>query len=54
MHQQEPTVWRIWVDTRQRIVSLHPVEGVELREFRDRALFFRCVDEYTRLRYRYQ
>ena len=54
MDQQAPAVWRLWVDTRQRIVSFHPVEGFELLEFRDRALFFRCVDEYTRLRYRYQ
>ena len=50
----EPRRWRIWVDTRNRIVSFHPVEGFELLEFRDRELFFRCVDEYTRQRYRYQ
>ena len=54
MEQQEAATWRIWVDTRQRIVSFHPVEGFELLEFRDQTLFFRCVDEYTRLRYRYQ
>ena len=54
MEQQELSVWRIWVDPRQRIVSFHPVEGFELLAFRDRVLFFRCVDEYTRLRYRYQ
>ena len=54
MDQQAPQCWRIWVDTRQRIVSFHPVEDFEQLEFRDRELFFRCVDEYTRQRYRYQ
>ena len=54
MEQQELSVWRIWVDPRKRIVSFHPVEGFELLEFRDRVLFFRCVDEYTRQQYRYQ
>lgn len=54
MEQQELPVWRIWVDPQQRIVSFHPVEGFELLEFRDRTLFFRCVDEYTRQQYRYQ
>lgn len=54
MDQQDPQRWRIWVDTRNRIVSFHPVEGFELLEFHDQTLFFRCVDEYTRQRYRYQ
>ena len=54
MDQQAPQRWRIWVDTRQRIVSFHPVEGFEQLEFRDRELFFRCVDESPRQRYRYQ
>ena len=42
------------VDTKRRIVSFHPEDGFELLEFRDQALFFRCVDEYTRQQYRYQ
>ena len=54
MDQPTPQRWRIWVDTRNRIGSFHPVEGFELLEFRDRELFFRCVDEHTRQRYRYQ
>ena len=44
------TLWRMWVDTKRRIVSFHPEDGFELLEFRDQALFFRCVDEYTRPR----
>ena len=48
------TLWRMWVDTKRRIVSFHPEDGFELLEFRDQALFFRCVDEYTRQQYRYQ
>ena len=54
MDQQAPAVWRLWVDTWQRIVSFHPVEGFELLELGDQTLFFRCVEEYTRLGYRYQ
>lgn len=54
MNRQDPPPWRIWVDTTQRIVSFHPVEGLELLEFYDQSLFFQCVDEYTRHRYRYQ
>jgi len=54
MDKQDPPTWRLWVDTRQRIVSFHPEKGFELLEFRDPALFFRCVDEYTRNQYRYQ
>ena len=54
MEQQLPQRWRIWVGTTRRIVSFHPEEGFELLEFHDQALFFRCVDEYTRQRYRYQ
>lgn len=54
MEQSDMILWRIWVSTAQRIVSFHPVEGFQLLEFHDRELFFRCVDEYTRQRYRYQ
>lgn len=54
MAKQEPQIWRIWVDTRRRIVSFHPEEGFELLEFQDQTLFLRCVDEYTRHQYRYQ
>ena len=54
MIKQDPPPWRIWVDTQRRIVSFHPEDGFELLEFRDQALFFRCVDEYTRQQYRYQ
>ena len=52
--QESGQVWRIWVDTKRRIVSFHPVEGFEALVFRDQAMFFRCVDEYTRHCYRYQ
>ena len=54
MRKQDPPVWRIWVDTQHRIVSFHPVEGFELLEFQDQGMFLRCVDEYTRQRFRYQ
>ena len=54
MKKQDPPLWRIWVDTRRRVVSFHPEEGFELLEFRDWEMFFKCVDEYTRQQYRYQ
>ena len=54
MQKQEAPVWRIWVDAGKRVVSFHAVEGSELLEFRSRELYLRCVDEYTRLGYRYQ
>ena len=46
--------FRLWVDPAQRIVSFHPVEGYDLLEFHSQELFLRCIDEYTRQRYRYQ
>jgi len=52
--EQEKQTWRIWVDTRQHIVSFHPEEGFELLEFCDPEMFFRCIDQYTAQRYRYQ
>ena len=54
MAKKEPRVWRVWVDPKQRIVSFHPEKGFELLEFREQALFLRCLDEYTRNRFRYQ
>ena len=38
-------LWRVWVDTRRRIVSFHEEEGCQLLEFRNRELFLRCVDQ---------
>jgi len=54
MQKEPPPVWRLWVDTQEKIVSFHPVEGYELMEFHDAALFFRCIDIYTHQHYRYQ
>ena len=47
-------LWRIWVDTQQRIVSFHAEAGYQLMEFRDHELFLSCVDQYTGKQYRYQ
>ena len=54
MEETDQKVWRIWVDTRRRIVSFHEEEGWDLLEFHSRDLFYRCVDEYTEKRFRYQ
>ncbi len=47
-------LWRVWIDTERRIVSFHEEEGCQLLEFRSRDTFFRCVDQYTGMQYRYQ
>jgi hypothetical protein len=47
-------LWRVWVDTKRRIVSFHPEEGCQLLEFRSREMFLSCVDQYTGKQYRYQ
>jgi hypothetical protein len=46
--------WRIWVDTRQKIISFHEAEGAELMEFRSYELFLSCLDAYAAQFYRYQ
>lgn len=51
---EKETVWRLWVDTRRRLVSFHEEKDCELLEFRSREMFLRCVDEYTCKQYRYQ
>ena len=47
------TMWRIWVDTKRRIVSFHE-EGCQMLEFRSHDMFLSCVDQYTLQQYRYQ
>lgn len=53
MKSAEP-LWRVWVDTRRRIVSFHEEEDSQLLEFRNRELFFSCIEQYTGMQYRYQ
>lgn len=50
----ESQVYRLWINTKKRIVSFHEEEGYELLEFTSRELFLRCVDQYTMMQYRYQ
>lgn len=47
-------LWRVWIDTANRIVSFHEAEGFRPMEFRSREMFLSCVDEYTGQHYRYQ
>jgi hypothetical protein len=47
-------LWRVWVDTKRRIVSFHEEEGCQLLEFRSREMFLNCVDQYSNQQYRYQ
>ena len=54
MEDDREKVWRIWVDTQRKIVSFREEKDAQMLEFRSRELFLSCVDEYTRLQYRYQ
>ena len=56
MKQAAPAeqLWRVWVDTRRRIVSFHEEEDCQMLEFRSRELFFSCIEQYTGKQYRYQ
>ncbi len=54
MEQKADTMWRIWVDTTNRIVSFHEAEGCRLMEFRNREMFLNYVDQFTGKHYRYQ
>ena len=38
MERETQLVWRVWVDTRRRIVSFHEMENSEVLEFRSREL----------------
>ena len=51
---ENKVLWRIWVDTRQRIVSFHEAEGCELLELHSQEMSLRCIDQYTAAQYRYQ
>ena len=52
--REQKNIWRIWVDTKRKIVSFHEEEGCQLLEFRSREHFLSCVDQYTNQQYRYQ
>ena len=47
-------LWRVWVDNQKRIVSFHEEEDCKLLEFRNRDMFFSCIEQYTGKQYRYQ
>ncbi len=51
---RESSLWRIWVNTKNKVVSFHEEEGCQLLEFRNHDLFLHCVDEYAGKSYRYQ
>lgn len=52
--QGETQVWRIWVNTEERVVSFHQETGFQMLEFRSWEYFQAAIDQYTRQRYRYQ
>ena len=46
-------LWRIWVDTKKRIVSFHEEEGCQMLEFRSHEMFLSCVDDYAGRQFRF-
>lgn len=52
--KEDRRVWRVWVDTRRRVVSFHEVPGFRPLEFYNYELYQSCIDGYTAQRYRYQ
>jgi hypothetical protein len=54
MEQTANVMWRIWVDTKNRIVSFHEADGCQMMEFRSHDLFLNYVDGFTGRQYRYQ
>ena len=52
--RKKQTIWRIWVDTQQQIISFHEIPNARLLEFFHYELFQSCIDRYTAQRYRYQ
>ena len=51
--KQHP-MWRLWIDTKERVVSFHEQEGCCMLEFRNEDLFRSCLEQYTGQSYRYQ
>ena len=54
MNETQSAVWRIWVDTENRIVSFHEAEGCQLMEFHNRDMFLSYIYGFTGRQYRYQ
>ena len=54
MEKTADTLWRVWIDTENRIVSFHEAEGCRLMEFRNQELFFSYVTGFMGKNYRYQ
>ena len=53
-NQGAETLWRVWVDTKNRIVSFHEAEGCQLVEFQGRELYVRYITGFIGENYRYQ
>ena len=51
---ERETVWRIWVNAGERVVSFHEELGFQMLEFRSWEYFQAAIDQYTKQRYRYQ
>ena len=41
------TLWRMWVDTKRRIVSFHEEKDCQLLELRSQEMFLSCVFQFA-------
>lgn len=47
-------LWRVWIDTANRIISFHEAEGCQVLEFRSREMLMSYVSGFVGKNYRYQ
>ena len=47
-------LWRVWIDTDNRIISFHEENGCQLMEFHSRELYERYIIGFVGKNYRYQ
>ena len=52
--QNTEALWRVWIDTRRRVVSFHEQENACLLEFHSQDMFWNYVNQYAGMEYRYQ
>ena len=47
-------LWRVWIDTKNRIVSFHEADGCQLMEFQSHELYVSYITGFMGKNYRYQ
>lgn len=50
----QTTEWVVWLDTRDRVASFHPVEGSAVKQFRNHDYFLEFLTNLQCQGYRFQ